>query len=505
MDDKIIIAIAVLNKLETLDKRKEKEALLHKFKDNDVLKDIFSLSFGDTRYYVRPKLPETFTPSLTAQEAWNAFLMLLDRLRTRTITGKKAKEETSKLLSVTKPKMAKWFVRIMLHDLRVGVAAQTISNIWPDVFKRSEGDIVFRGCALAKKYSDIESSKLTWPMAGEPKLDGERALIFVSGDNVYVFTRSGKRRDPIEQSKRFVQQILQLASVLPENEVFLDGEFLAKDWNSTSKIIRRTKNFDEDKFLSDVCLYVWDWLPYEDYVNSSAKPWKDRKTSLFKAIGADKHTKTIKFSDNIAIIGHRILRDEKTAMLYYEKMVDNGFEGIMLKSMEAGYEVKRTKDILKVKPEDEDTATIVEVVCGKGKHAEADKETVQTVLQTLKKYGKVKKTDIYLICEFNDSSKCVQVAKKLRKIIGDSTDRRLTVKNNRIYFRYGPRLGYFMAVTSNGDKIRIGGGIKDKEREQLWKNRSKLVGKKIDYISQSDPNKVAVGRFNRFVRLRDDL
>ena len=50
----------------------------------------------------------------------------------------------------------------------------------------------------------------------------------------------------------------------------------------------------------------------------------------------------------------------------YQELVDDGQEGGILRKMSESYEHKRSKNLLKVKPEDDDEAEIVDITEGTG-------------------------------------------------------------------------------------------------------------------------------------------
>jgi len=78
-------------------------------------------------------------------------------------------------------------------------------------------------------------------------------------------------------------------------------------------------------------------------------------------------------------------------------------------------------------------------------------------------------------------------------------------EKSSLVYRYGARLGAFLIELDNGKTISVGGGYSNKQRAIYWKNREKLIGLYVDFVEQHDPKKVATGRFNRFVRFREDL
>lgn len=65
-------------------------------------------------------------------------------------------------------------------------------------------------------------------------------------------------------------------------------------------------------------------------------------------------------------------------------------------------------------------------------------------------------------------------------------------------------LGAIIVQNQDGRVVRIGGGMSDKLRKEIWESRDEKLGKILEYKGQDDPNEVAVVRFPEYIRFRDD-
>jgi hypothetical protein len=537
-------AFTLLEQLETVERRLDKEALLRSGRDNPVLQQIVKLVLGNRKFYVHitPRLTRC-SAELSLWQAWAQFVHLLGRLERRELVGTKAKLVTKRLLLKTDSSLAKWLLRILDHNLHIGVSAKTISSVWGKEFlyegaERGAERFTFRGCMLSKPRKDLpkKDAVLPFPLGGEWKLDGERFLGFVWPNDgvVEIVSRRNLRASFIESVKPFAEQMIAAAAELGHNgePVFLDGEFLARratpsgepGWNKTASIIRRTTNFDPKWFLAEVSAVLWDWMPLKCYQEGRwDAPWLKRKHHLLSLVsGLDlKHLEPTVYevSRNLAVLGHKILRSEAELEPFYRSALDHKVEGVITKQLGGPHIVDGHRSALSVKhkPEDAATGVILRALRGKTgtKNGAATSAQIKQALKVLRAAGEVKDDGYYFCVLCPSEDRASKLGAKLRQATQDSAFHRVLVNAKRVYYRYSARLGSFeVAGGKKGEIIfHIGGGIKEgdgtdpklDQRMMLWKRRRQLPGRKIDWKFQADPNKVAKFRFNTFVRFRDDL
>jgi len=517
-------AILVLEELEETSGPKARKQVIEKHKTNPVLQEFFLRALGTEKYYVRFKeeilsAAESYSPL----DSYKKFLSALNALCERRVTGDEARERVTTFLSKCHPRLRKWYLRVLDHDLRIGVGRTSINKIYGTGFwfGVEEDEFHYHGCCLAKDYEKVvtEEKPLTYPVAVEFKLDGERALVYVFPDKreIQVYTRGLLRKTEVEGVEALVDQFIQVTAKLnelrgePENTpLFLDGEFLATVWNDTSSVVGSTTNFDAEEFLADVKVLLFDWAPVEDYIKKKFDvPWKPRKQLLMRAAGAKgPYEKVMQAADNIYVLGHRIVHSEEELNAFHAWALDGDFEGTMIKVLDAPHVFhRRHKYVLKLKPTKEETGVIVGAVAGEKQNAAAsprDKEIIWNAM--VDDFEGAENDGYYYHCYVDNPE---EVAEHLRTLVKDDRDRRITTHiDGAVSYRYSARLGAFV-VKLGEDEVNIGGGYKYKagqdERMEFWQRREELVGVKIDVKLQGDKVKVAKARFNSFVRLRWDL
>lgn len=536
--DTIGEAVRAFEQLEVVSGRKAKSDILASIKDNIVVRELLKIALGGDVYRVTlPKDTESLDSGderFGIVDSFTKFKKLTAALSSGKLSGKRALAATSYFLAASHPRIRKWYLRTLNHDFRVGVGKKTIEAVFGKrllVPEETVGDGRFswfyNGCMTAKKYTEVyRNNKLPeFPQAVEMKLDGERALLFVFPDvpisegALQVLSRGNKHKFHIENVVSFAEQAVTLAkklngkASLPENSpIFLDGEFLARTWNDTASIIGSSKKFDEAKFLAEVRAVLWDWAPLEMYLRGEfPMPWKTRKAFLMKAAGLSRATKRLtKVSNNLSVLGHHPVYNADELQEIYDLALDRNFEGVMLKRLDSPHVFHRNHAYLvKIKPVDPKTGTIIEVLPGDGANGPASDQDRKRAYRFLSEKGKLSRDGYYLHLPVESEEIAKKLVDELKQIVHGDNDKRISMHVPGVLsYRYSARLGRFL-VEKDGEQFRIGTGFKIKagkdERMAFWQDRAELIGVKVDFLAQRAQTESVTERFNSFVRLRKDL
>src|SRR5690606_19753106 len=103
----------------------------------------------------------------------------------REVTGNKAIEHLRYLLSSVSEQDADVISRIVLKDLRCGVASSTVNKVWPNLIP--EYDVM-----LCNKMDVDMIQKMRYPVIVQEKWDGLRINVIVKNGAVEYRTRQGK-------------------------------------------------------------------------------------------------------------------------------------------------------------------------------------------------------------------------------------------------------------------------------------------------------------------------
>jgi DNA ligase-1 len=287
---------------------------------------------------------------------WTAFVELANKLQARELTGHAARDAIELAMSVaTTEQWNGWYRRILIKDLRCGMSEKTVNKVVP-------GCIPVFTCALAHDSAKHEK-KMTSKKQIEIKLDGVRVITIIQGNKVEMFSRNGK------QFHNFGHIIAELEAVVKEYPVpyplVLDGEVMSANFQDLMKQVHRK----DGKQSTDAVLHVFDTIPLDCFKNGV---W-DKPQSFRSAI--TKHW----VEEHKSVLEHVSALDWETVDLDSEEgqtrfvelnkqAVDGGYEGVMIKDVDAPYECKRTHAWLKAKPFIEVTLEVKEVEEGTGRN-----------------------------------------------------------------------------------------------------------------------------------------
>jgi ATP-dependent DNA ligase len=208
---------------------------------------------------------------------------------------------------------------------------------------------------LAKLYKDyhdeIDLSLGEWLL--QTKYNGMRCIATKDG----LFTRKGERYlscPHIEEALRpFFQE--HPGAVL-DGELF--NEKFRQSLNEISKLVRKTVNItDADLKRSKELVHYYIYDGY-GFGLEKERPYHERKQWIDSNV-TGKYTHVAKVEDF-----H--LKSKSDMDRHYQALVDEGHEGAILRHRGMKYEHKRSKNLLKVKPEDDDEADIVDIIEGEG-------------------------------------------------------------------------------------------------------------------------------------------
>ena len=288
--------------------------------------------------------------------AWATFVELAEKLQHRELTGHAARDAIELAMSVaTTEQWNDWYRRILIKDLRCGVSEKTINKVVPECVP------VFT-CALAHDSAKHEK-KMTGKKQIEIKLDGVRVITIIQGNKVEMFSRNGK------QFHNFGHIIEELETVIKDYPVpyplVLDGEVMSSDFQDLMKQVHRK----DGKQSTDAVLHLFDTIPLGCFRNGV---W-DKPQSFRSEI--TRHW----VQDHASVLQHVTALDWETVDLDSEEgqrrfvelnkaAVDGGYEGVMIKDVDAPYECKRTHAWLKAKPFIEVTLEVVEIEEGTGRN-----------------------------------------------------------------------------------------------------------------------------------------
>lgn len=293
-----------------------------------------------------------------AENPYDEFFELLTRLSNRELTGNDARDAITDIsYRFDSDEWNLFLAPILRRDMRSGISLTTINKIC----KGTDYEIPVFSCQLATNSENRPEMKGVKRL--EPKLDGVRVLMVVlppSGmfDGAAVcYSRNGKIFDNFthieEQVLNNVRQLVSAADrtvgmssgILNQGFVF-DGEVVGNSFQELMRQARRKENVAAE----DSVFHIFDILPLSDFKRGH---WN---AQLYKRIELLRNMQgAIDKMPNVELLPHlRVNLDEHEGRSVFERycrdMVEAGYEGVMIKDLEAPYVCKRSTFWMKYKP-----------------------------------------------------------------------------------------------------------------------------------------------------------
>lgn len=277
-----------------------------------------------------------------AENPWTDFENLLLKLKNRTLTGYAARDAVNDIsVRFTSDDWNNFCVGVLTKDLRAGISDKTINK----VCRKTKFEIPIFGCQLATSCEGRPEMAGTKRL--EIKLDGVRVLMMCTSHGVTSYSRNGRVFDNfVHIEQQILQMMPELQSKLGIDNFVLDGEIVGKSFQALMKQARRKDDVQAD----DTVFHVFDFIPTVDFIRGFWNaPLKSRLHYL------DKIRSTIDRMPNVELLSCLMVdldvsegRDQLER--YATSCVQQGYEGIMIKNLDAPYESKRNTSWLKWKP-----------------------------------------------------------------------------------------------------------------------------------------------------------
>jgi DNA ligase-1 len=334
-----------LTMLEITESTNSKVAFIRKLLDGQPeLGKLFELALSPYITFGVAQIPD-LRPLMDDNRQPLPWMQLLEQLASRTLTGDRAKEEIGYVrLHLDANEELPAFDRILLKDLRCGVAAETVNKARP-------GTVPVFSCQLALSEMP-ELATLKFPIYAEPKWDGVRTIAMKRNGVVKLFSRNGK------EFENFVELANALTG-LPEGTV-LDGEVVSP--RGFSALMTRAKAAPGKAVDVPLSYRVFDGMTaYEWDKQECGEPLSSRRQDVLNYVDA--------LASPIVVMGEaKLCNSVAEVEAFYAEQLALGLEGIMLKSPDGLYTFKRNKTWLKLKPFDTADLKITGLIEGKGKY-----------------------------------------------------------------------------------------------------------------------------------------
>ncbi len=272
------------------------------------------------------------------------------------------------LLNDAEPLEAKYIMRIVLGQLRLGVSDYTILDALALAFTGSKENrelieraynissnlgevakiLALKGLKgieefkvkpgipvrpmLAERLSTAKEvlEKLNFVGAAEYKLDGERLQIHKDEKNFYIYSRR------LENITNHYPDVIELCKrSLNAQEFIIEGEAVAinedtGDYLPFQELMHRRRKYGIEEAMTKypVALHLFEllYLNGEDYTQ---KPYMERRKRLKEILTSEE--------DKIKLVPMKIVREEEEIKKYMEEAISEGCEGLVIKDLNSIY------------------------------------------------------------------------------------------------------------------------------------------------------------------------
>ena len=288
--------------------------------------------------------------------SWEVFKELAEKLQNRELTGHAARDAIELAMGVaTTEQWNDWYRRILIKDLRCGVSEKTVNKVVP-------GTVPVFTCALAHDSAKHEK-KMIGKKQIEIKLDGVRVITTIRGNKVEMFSRNGK------QFHNFGHIIAEIEEVLKDYPapypLMLDGEVMSANFQDLMKQVHRKDNVT----AGDAVLHLFDMAPLGNFLNGKYDKPQHERSAMVK-YWVEEHKDVLEHVQALdwETVDLDTQEGEQRFVELNKAAVDGGYEGVMIKDVDAPYECKRTHAWLKAKPFIEVTLEVKEIEEGTGRN-----------------------------------------------------------------------------------------------------------------------------------------
>jgi len=306
-----------------------------------------------------------------SENPWDEFDDLLRELGQRGLTGNAAREAIEEIsLRFDSVEWNTFLAPVLRRDMRAGISDKTINKIC----KKTDYEIPIFGCQLATNSENRPEMKGIKRL--EPKLDGVRVLMTVipadSGEvTVMSLSRNGKLFENFTHIEEQVRdnwlKMVRKTKIAKQlsNGFVLDGEVIGNTFQELMRQARRKENVQ----ATDSVFNIFDIIPLHDFRRGH---WNAQLSKRIDAL--ESMRSVIENMPNVELLPHLMVdldyaegRDQ--LMRYAKDQVNAGFEGIMIKDVDAPYECKRNTFWMKWKPTITVDLTVIALEEGTGRNA----------------------------------------------------------------------------------------------------------------------------------------
>jgi DNA ligase-1 len=288
------------------------------------------------------------TEEIEGTLTFDQFIALCDQLAARKLTGNAAKTAINNAAMACDANLwNNFFRRILLKDMRCGIDVSSINKVLTKL-SISGGDRFLVPTFECQSGYDVNKhpKKMVGQKMIDTKMDGARCLAVIDPVNMTakLYTRTG---NDIVNYPHIERALLNHFAPAFDQKIVLDGELMADTFKGVMEQLNRKKNVDTS--TSRYC--VFDIIPYDHFAKGQSPITQIERHQMLMAL----HEQFTSSGGVVSLTPKMMINldteEGRLALKEYNKTVlENGFEGVMIKDPFAPYICKKNTNWLKLKP-----------------------------------------------------------------------------------------------------------------------------------------------------------
>lgn len=335
----------ILKKVKSATGSNNKKSILETNQENVILKRALKSALDPFIPYNVVKVPKVKSRlefPLDEKSSWEEFFNVLDDCASRKVTGNAAIDRVYTCFSSVTIENEYWMRKVLKKHLAIGVSTKSINKVFPGLVPTFD-------VSLAQKFD--EKRAVGKNICVEPKLDGIRCLAIVRNGKSMLFARSGK------QIHNFDNSIGKELEMLPDG--VYDGEIMGEDFISLMRQAYRKEEVD----VTGTYFAIFDKLTLQEWDQKvGTETCEERYVDLMHTVFVDK-------TFNHLQVVNRIYCKLSEIENHHKDFVSQGYEGAMVKDLNAPYKFGRGYEVMKLKSFHDVDLKIERLLEGTGKHS----------------------------------------------------------------------------------------------------------------------------------------
>jgi len=346
-----------VEKVEKLSPTQKVQFYQKLIKSNSQFKELFKLAYDkNVVFNVRFTKKEIKDLVKQARDRELNFEKILKAIKYIKNIKQRSKKQYIKRLT-TKLSKDEMFIFLSVINKDFGIGYKQVCKIL-------NGELPYFPFQLAKKFElkELKSKKVII----QPKLDGIRIIYNPVKQEFYTRNHEILTIDKYPNLRWIKKQFEALIELYPElqNYVF-DGEMFAENWDLTMHIVSTEDKLPDEEVIK-LKFYIFDIINRKNFENYKFTDIVDRSPfyKRLKMLNKIPKIRLIEVVDSFLLSNFQSEHLNEILNHYLKK----GYEGVMIKQLKEPYYEGRKNAWLKLKPQNELEAVIIDVIEGDGKY-----------------------------------------------------------------------------------------------------------------------------------------